>query len=329
MALLSKDRPDWINAPKSSDGVYCYRLGQTSARSSEAIAREAALRDAKARMSRDLGKTESDTSFEIVPGSIYVEHTPAGWSCWVQTMAPNTVTVVNRTSVTNQKALGMTQLPKEPSNLQSADLDLGQGVILSMIYISDLKLWVGKCEITIDQYKLFLSETLYEGQKDADGNYLKHIKGKDDTPTRDGFPIVWVSWNNAARFCQWLSEKTGASFRLPTEDEWMQVARAGKNAVFAWGDDASLVSEYAWFSGNTGSLQAVGKKKPNAYGLYDVAGNAWEFCSGWFDKFQTSRPLRGGSWFSDMRDLRLDARRSYNPNWTWNNIGFRVVGSPR
>ena len=280
-------------------------------------------------MRRDLGKIESETLFDIVPRSLYEEKSTEGWSCWVQIMAPIRGFTGEETSVSNQEPLlGIAQLPRNPSNLQNVNLDLGQGVLLPMVYIADLKLWVGKCETTVDQYRLFLRETLYDGRKEADGNYLKHINGKDDTPTRDGYPIVWVSWNNVASFCQWLSEKTGDSFRLPTEDEWMQAARGGKNAVFTWGDDASQVSQYAWFSGNTGELQADGKKKPNPFGLHDIAGNAWEFCSGWFDKYQNSRPLRGGSWFSDVDDLRLDTRKRYDPNCTWSNVGFRVVVAP-
>ena len=348
-ALLTSPsrRPDWIENPKTEDGAYSYQLGQATGRSSASIAREAALRDARTALARKIGCIESNLTCKVVAGALYMEKTVEGWSCWLQVstplvQGPGGITATPESS--NKPPSGLTQLPKQPNNLQTAELDLGQGVKLAMVYIADLKLWVGKYEVTVEQYQLFLHETLYEGRKDADSNYLKHIQGKDETLHRESYPIVWISWNNAVKCCDWLAEKTSYSFRLPTEDEWECACRAGTTTSYCWGDIISLAPQYAWFSGNSGCLQETGRKTPNAYGLHDMTGNAWEWCSDWFDEdyyknSPTNNPqgpnngnygvLRGGCWFQPATFCRsADRNVGYSPPGRNNNYGFRCASSP-
>ena len=98
----------------------------------------------------------------------------------------------------------------------------------------------------------------------------------------DEHPVVLVSWNDAEAFCRWLAEKTGAKVRLPYEAEWEYSCRAGAGTKFCFGNDDKELTEYAWYLVNSEmKTHPVGQKKPNAWGLYDMHGNAWQWCSDW------------------------------------------------
>ena len=97
-------------------------------------------------------------------------------------------------------------------------------------------------------------------------------------------PVEDVSWVEAQSFAERLSEITGQRYRLPTEAEWEYAARAGSATIFHFGDDPEELGEYEWQEGNSGgTTQPVGQKRPNAWGLYDVAGNVREWCEDWWD----------------------------------------------
>ena len=92
--------------------------------------------------------------------------------------------------------------------------------------------------------------------------------------------MVDVSWDDASAFCKWLSKKTGKTVVLPTEAQWEYACRAGSKTRFSFGDKDSDLGDYAWYSDNSGGMtHPVGQKKPNAWGLYDMHGNAWQWCS--------------------------------------------------
>ncbi|GCA78101.1 SUMF1/EgtB/PvdO family nonheme iron enzyme [Microcystis aeruginosa] len=159
-------------------------------------------------------------------------------------------------------------------------------------------------------------------------------------------PVERVSWNNAQAFCQKLSQITGKTYRLPTEAEWEYACRAGTTTRYYFGDDASQLGDYAWYSANSQSkTHPVGQKKPNAWGLYDMIGNVWEWCEDdWHDNYIGApkdgsawpinndnrshlKCLRGGSWSSyKAPDYCRSAIRSRNlPSYDNYSRGFRVV----
>ena len=151
-------------------------------------------------------------------------------------------------------------------------------------------------------------------------------------------PVVSVSWNDAVRYCEWLSDLTGRLFRLPFEAEWECAARGGMEGKrYPWGDD---LPDYATRSLN--GPEVVGRRPPNAFGLYDMCENVHEWCSDWYDADYYSaspdrnpqgpasgsrRASRGGSWRHQIKVSRCAARSSIPPDFQYADYGFRVVHS--
>lgn len=164
----------------------------------------------------------------------------------------------------------------------------------------------------------------------------------------DDYPVDSVEWEDAQEFLKRLNEKTGKKYRLPTEAEWEYAARSrGKKEKFAGTNDESELGEYAWYDENSdGMTHPVKQKKPNALGLYDMSGNVWEWVYDYYDgDYYSASPkdnptgpsritsyhiLRGGSWYSEARNVRTADR-------FWSDVdvegvdslfGFRLVLSP-
>lgn len=184
---------------------------------------------------------------------------------------------------------------------------LSGSVKLEMVAIPGRSFCMGKFEVTQAQWKAVM------------GSNPSNFKG-DDLPAEN------VSWNDATDFCKELSGMTKKEYRLPTEEEWEYACRAGNPGEYCFGDDYRLLKEYAWYAENSDQeTHPVGQKKPNAWGLYDMHGNVWEWC----DDQDTYKPLRGGSW-SNLGSLCRSAYRSYvEPGSRHYDLGFRVVVSAR
>ena len=166
----------------------------------------------------------------------------------------------------------------------------------------------------------------------------------------DNNPVERVSWDDAVEFCRklsaLLSEKAaGRVYRLPTEAEWEYACRAGTTTEYSFGDDDSRLGDYAWFGGNSGDrTYPVGGKKPNAWGLYDMHGNVWEWCQDRYGAYPghaitnpsgpnsgSDRVGRGGGWVSPVESCRSGSRRGEYPSLRYvnsGNFGFRVCLSP-
>jgi formylglycine-generating enzyme required for sulfatase activity len=190
--------------------------------------------------------------------------------------------------------------------------------------------YMGVCEVTQAQYKTIMGSN--------PSGHKKWLRG-------GRLPVEGVSWDDATKFCSELRRRERRTYRLPTEAEWEFACRAGRSSTrFSFGNGSAL-SEYAWYQRNSGEeTQAVGKKKPNAFGLYDMHGNVYEWCSDWYDdhyltaddqidpqgpKTGTSRTLRGGSYDCSPTECRSAARISHPPNENASAFGFRVVLEPK
>jgi sulfatase modifying factor 1 len=154
-------------------------------------------------------------------------------------------------------------------------------------------------------------------------------------------PVENVSWDDAMNFISKLNKLTGKKYRLPTEAEWEYAARGGsmsKGFKYPGSNDIDLV---AWYDADSkDTTHPVGKKQPNELGLYDMAGNVWEWCSDWFDlKYYigmpadnpkgpdegTLRVIRGGSWTNFARLCRITYRNGTAPDKRFSNDGFRLA----
>jgi formylglycine-generating enzyme required for sulfatase activity/tRNA A-37 threonylcarbamoyl transferase component Bud32 len=160
-------------------------------------------------------------------------------------------------------------------------------------------------------------------------------------------PVETVSWNDAVEFCKKLSGRPeeralGRVYRLPTEAEWEYACRAGTTTKWASGDDEGTLGEFAWLDTNSsGQTHNVGGKRPNAWGLYDMHGNVWEWCSDWYGTYAAGavadptgpaggsyRVFRGGSWSHPARYCRSASRHWSVPSSRSSYLGFRLALSP-
>jgi formylglycine-generating enzyme required for sulfatase activity len=168
------------------------------------------------------------------------------------------------------------------------------------------------------------------------GNNPSHFKGEKH-------PVDQVSWEDVQEFFANLNERTGENlYRLPTEAEWEYACRSGSSGTYSFGDDEKLLGEHAWYNNNSEQkTHPVGEKKPNAWGLYDMHGNVWEWCQDWHGDYPqgsvtdpvglssgTRRVFRGGSWFYGADYCRSAIRFRCAPGYGYIILGFRLVASP-
>jgi formylglycine-generating enzyme required for sulfatase activity len=183
--------------------------------------------------------------------------------------------------------------------------------------------FLGIHEVRVRDFRAFVQDDGYKteaekaGDKDTWTNALM-------TQT-DDHPVVRVSWNDAQAFCAWLSKKEGKEYRLPTEAEWEYACRAGTKTRFHSGDDYAGLKEV----GNFGyySTMPVGQFKANAFGLFDMHGNVYEWCEDLYEEGGPGRVIRGGGWdWCDSPVRGRSASRGWQgPSNRLNYLGFRVA----
>jgi len=235
-------------------------------------------------------------------------------------------------------------------------LDLGNGVTLKLVQIPAGQFLMGSPETETDrnrdetQHEVTISKPFYMGVTHVTvRQYAQFVKDTRQKHEETKFkqtgdhPVVKVNWDDAQAFCAWLSNKSGKSVRLPTEAQWEYACRAGTTTRFSFGDGDGDLGNYAWYCDNSAEMtHPVGQKKPNAWGLYDMHGNAWQWCQDHYAPYGqaattdptgpnegSSRVSRGGSWVDEPGTFRCALRiRSNNPEQWFTNDSFRVVVSP-
>jgi formylglycine-generating enzyme required for sulfatase activity len=220
----------------------------------------------------------------------------------------------------------------------------------------DESFYMGETEVTVRQFQAFVEATGYKTESEK-GNWAatyhpagfpivpghaRHRRQPGFQQTQDD-PAVCISFNDAVAFCKWLSKETGENCRLPSEAEWEYACRAGDDA-----GPIENIGEVGWYRGNSaGGTHPVGQKKPNAFGLYDMQGNAWEWCLDlWHSNYQGApadgspwltedylpqvairRVLRGGAWCRRYFKLGGTFRYRGTPDFRSDGTGFRIVCS--
>jgi formylglycine-generating enzyme required for sulfatase activity len=196
-----------------------------------------------------------------------------------------------------------------------------------------------------EQHEVMISQAFWMGVREVTQWQYQKVMGTN--PSRfqgysSNHPIETVSWYDAVEFCKRLSEfpvekKDSRVYRLPTEAEWEYACRAGSTTAFSFGEGSQSLGEYAWFMNNSKwKTHPVGRKKANAWGLYDMHGNVWEWCSDWYGEYPkgagsdprspeegSARVLRGGSVFDGIPECR-SANRAASSGGLF-CIGFRVA----
>jgi len=186
--------------------------------------------------------------------------------------------------------------------------------------------YIDKYEVTVAQYRKFCQET------------GRSMPSAPSWGWQDNHPIVNVSWNDATAYANYCGK------RLPTEAEWEKACRAGSTTKYGFGNSGTKIGDYAWYSVNSNKqTRPVGTKKSNAFGIYDMHGNAWEWCSDWYNEnyYKSSptnnpkgpssgmgRVLRGGGWYSSVGYCRSAFRNWDPPSFRYVNYGFRCAWSP-
>jgi len=272
------------------------------------------------------------------------------------------------------------QTPKSDSDTasQNLSLDLGNGVSMKLALIpagtfkmgnhdtqaGTLKKVGGKEEHLEDEYpahEVTISKPFYMGIYELTQAQWKAVMGTEPWMTKtalgyaaaqprpeniDDYPAVWMNSYDAIEFCRKLSKKTGMAVSLPTEAQWEYACRAGTTTTFSFGDDLSKLIDHGWYGGlkdgqKEDYAHRVGQRKPNPWGLYDMHGNVWEFCSDWYDKdFYSRSPrvdpenttetelrvLRSGS-FHSVPTVSRSAQRArwVGPKQVRYNYGMRLV----
>ncbi len=228
--------------------------------------------------------------------------------------------------------------------------------------------WLGATEVTVGQWRRFTDSTGYRTEAETNHGMFVWIGGPTrfakraglswrdpGYPQDDTYPVAGISWHDAQKFCAWLTAREkaagrlpeGYGYTLPTEAQWEYACRAGDTGP----DMEKAPGDYAWFAGNSdGHAHPVATKRANAWGFYDMIGNAWEWCLDWYGKYpggevtdpkgpasstakEVIRPIRenrGNGWNS------AGPGHGTSPTNRWsspdldlrNNLGFRVALSP-
>ena len=189
--------------------------------------------------------------------------------------------------------------------------------------------WVLETQVTQKMWRNVMGEEL--SQKALLGTLFHDLKGDGSD-----YPMYYVSWEDCQEFCRKLSDMIDLRITFPTEAQWEYACRAGTTGAFAGNIDAM-----GWCDGNSGDkTHPVGQKQPNAWGLYDMHGNVWEWCQDWWygaysssavtnptgPTNGTDRVRRGGSWGSSSERCRSASRYRFSPNFRCDCLGFRPVG---
>ncbi|MBC7381929.1 MAG: SUMF1/EgtB/PvdO family nonheme iron enzyme [Bacteroidia bacterium] len=208
------------------------------------------------------------------------------------------------------------------------DQDIDSRAIEQPVHTVSLKTFsIAKTETTVLQWKTYCNA------------YGRKMPKTPEWGWKDDHPIVNLSWDDAVAYCSWLSDKTGNLYRLPTEAEWEFAARGGQQSKGFKFSGGQSIDGIGWiYENSNGSPKQVAQKRANELGLYDMSGNAWEWCHDWYGYYAAeaqvnpqgptsgnSRVLRGGSYSWGADASRVAYRDRGLPRYPSESYGFRVV----
>lgn len=246
--------------------------------------------------------------------------------------------------------------PQDPDRKGDFTEQLPNGIELKMVAIPAGSFMIGLNDggsdekpvhqVTLNEFcigKYPITQAQYQAVMGKNPSYFSNAKYAPLSKGSWGdFPVEKVSWNDAQEFCQKLSQMTGKKYQLPSESQWEYACRAGSTTKWYFGNDENQLKDYAWYIANSDSqTHAVGQKKPNDWGLYDMSGNVWEWCQDNYQNSYNNHPrdgtalknssnlciLRGGSWNGKPNSCRSAFRGNNARDRYVNRIGFRILCS--
>jgi formylglycine-generating enzyme required for sulfatase activity len=236
--------------------------------------------------------------------------------------------------------------PAIPDGPKTLNIDLGGGVKMEFVRIPAGTFMMGSNNGRGNEkpvHKVTITRPFYIGKYEVTQEQWQAVMGKNPSKfTGAKNPVEMLAWSHCQEFLEKLNQKVrGAKCTLPTEAEWEYACRGRSTTEYCFGDDEKGLGDYAWYRENSGrTTHAVGQKKPNARGLYDMHGNVWEWCQDWYDvscykagrrvdpkgpRTGHQRVLRGGSWNGHAAHCRSAYRGNLTPTNRSDNLGFRVV----
>ncbi len=247
--------------------------------------------------------------------------------------------------ITNSIGMKLVLIPKGTFMMGSPGSEIGREKKQTQHEVTISKdYYLGVTEVTQGQYEKVMgtNPSFFQGDEVAErnpdtGRVIKEVDSSNH-------PVEQVSWEDAIDFCKKLSDLPGEKaagrvYRLPTEAQWEYACRAGSKSAYSFGESSKSLGDYAWFAGKSnGQTHPVGEKKATAWGLYDMQGNVFEWCSDWYDEYPKGavsdptgpkegslRVFRGGCW-DGVAELCKSADRAYGlPSSRIYGIGFRVA----
>jgi formylglycine-generating enzyme required for sulfatase activity len=221
-------------------------------------------------------------------------------------------------------------------------IDLGDGLKMDFVLIPAGSFAMGSTKGEVPPTKVAITKAFYISKYEVMQEQWEALMGENPSSHKDAKnPVETVSWGDCQNFLSKLQEKAkGMDVRLPTSAEWEYACRAGSKTEFCYGNEEIQVSQYGWWMGNSDNVaHPVGAKKANAWGLYDMHGNVWEWCFDWDgepDGFAakndpagppegTARTRRGGSFENEAGACRSCSRIGLGPDDRASDVGLRVV----
>ena len=226
-------------------------------------------------------------------------------------------------------------------------VELGKDVNLEMVLIPAGKFKMGSPASEKDrrdnenQHEVTLTKPFYMGKYEVTQEQWESVMGNNPSYRKTAkYPVTNVSWEDCQEFIKKLNEKTKGGYRLPTESEWEYACRAGTTTAYSFGDKITP-KDANYYDSKIGKPVAVGSYKPNAFGLYDMHGNVWEWCEDLYGAYSAAavidpkgpakgegRVLRGWSYYFSDSDARSSLRGGVSPTYWYVSAGFRLARTP-
>lgn len=267
--------------------------------------------------------------------------------------------------VENESSLGINMIYVEGGTFQmGTNKDRNREIDEENVHSVTLDdFYIGKTEITIAQFAKFVEETNYKTDAEIKGRSYIWDDEKALMVEKEGvnwrcnevgnyvnendysyYPVVYISWQDATAFCNWLSEKTGKKYSLPTEAQWEYAARGGRYSKGYMYSGSKKIKKVAWYWDDSQREEhPVSNLLPNELGIHDMSGNVYEWCYDWYEATYSTenqenpegpeneksklfrRVIRGGSWATTKNFCRVTNRDSGNPNLGTSTSGFRII----